>query len=781
MSEQTVDITPTPRVLSILGDIPFATWQCIAELMDNSLDAFASARRKGIVLDSPQVAVSWSRENILPREREIVIRDNGVGMDLPTLRNAARAGFSNNDPIHNLGLFGMGFNIATAKLGDETLFLSATKDSSKWMGIKINFDDLQKAGSFQAPVISEPKETPDESGTIIIVRKLKNGIISDLNTRQASLLRKRLEKVYTPILSSRDVSITIQGKDLNPQPLCTWSETRFVVRKNRKISAIQKIDVDLGPMYFDEARNRYIAEDEYEALDLDIRREIRPRQRRLTGWIGIQRFSDPSDFGIDFIRNGRKILVGDKSLFQFENPETGMPTIEYPIELGTTTGGRIVGELNVDYLIPTYQKNGFDTTDSSWALTRDAIRGAGPLLPKNREILGYSGSNDSPLGLLVAGYRRLDRGTKNLSIDNALAKEYYREFQKATPGFLTDEKWYKAAQESDRLEGTPTTPVNTGTNLSDDPDAYGPETVLPEGGKPTSNATTNEPTTSAPKTPPANVTSSRNELLAHSVKIESLSNKYTFDQRHGAFNVTAYEVTGAHIKENGARRPCMMIQDGVDIDFFFDSTHPILAEYPLTAKHILLMELAQRFAARDSGLSTMNVYFGLVDTFMSDERINVEVLRNRATSILQTIKDAMPEIVKHHVSEAKAVLHAEPMEEETCLNKLLASASHLVTHYNNADEEGAKVFAFISDASIARFVDHFPALFLDGHVFAQPYMSVIVADNDSMTERLRRSSVAIVTAYINDAASILTAGSSLNKHELIRYCKSLDLLEGLTQ
>ena len=85
------------------------------------------------------------------------------------------------------------------------------------------------------------------------------------------------------------------------------------------------------------------------------------RSKRLTGWLGIQRYADPNDFGIDFIRNGRKILVSDKSLFQYENPLTGQKELQYPLELGTSIGGRIVGELHVDYLLPTYQKNDFDT------------------------------------------------------------------------------------------------------------------------------------------------------------------------------------------------------------------------------------------------------------------------------------------------------------------------------------------------------------------------------------------------------------------------------------
>lgn len=42
-----VDITPSPRILRTLGEIPFQPWQCIAELVDNSIDAFNESDRKG--------------------------------------------------------------------------------------------------------------------------------------------------------------------------------------------------------------------------------------------------------------------------------------------------------------------------------------------------------------------------------------------------------------------------------------------------------------------------------------------------------------------------------------------------------------------------------------------------------------------------------------------------------------------------------------------------------------------------------------------------------------
>src|SRR3990170_3595911 len=480
--QTTVDVTPTPRILRTLGDIPFDAWQCFAELADNSLDAFKEAMSKGVRIENPRVDILWSSDSTPTKEREVVIQDNGPGMTLETLQKAAKAGYSSNDPIHNLGLFGMGFNIAAARLGDETLLLSATSESSEWIGIKLNFEELIKKQTFAAMVIRETKSSPGEHGTKVIVRKLKDGAYADLKRKSISI-KRRLEAVYTPILEKKEVGIFLQGKQLSPQPHCVWSESRYVVRKGNRVSAIQRIDRDLGGTFFDLLKNRYLTEDEADEIDIKISRHelvpehITQRSRRLRGWIGIQRFSDPSDFGLDFIRNGRKILVGDKGLFAFENPETGTMMQEYPVELGSTVGGRIVGELHVDYLIPTYQKNGFDTTDRSWRLTVEALRGAGPILPQKRTALGYDGDNESPLGRLVNAYRRSDPGTKNLAISNPVAKEYTKKYKNGSNEYFSDEKWFKAAQEADRERGEGvglSTPVNQGELASDDIDQYSP-------------------------------------------------------------------------------------------------------------------------------------------------------------------------------------------------------------------------------------------------------------------------------------------------------------------
>lgn len=109
------DLTPDPRVLQMLGEINLAQWRCLAELVDNSIDGFMSAQRLGSAIANPEVVITVPRTDT-PAAR-VSVRDNGPGMSSETLEHAVRAGWSGNSPIGSLGLFGMGFNIATARLG----------------------------------------------------------------------------------------------------------------------------------------------------------------------------------------------------------------------------------------------------------------------------------------------------------------------------------------------------------------------------------------------------------------------------------------------------------------------------------------------------------------------------------------------------------------------------------------------------------------------------------------------------------------------------------------
>ena len=150
-SEQLLDLTPSPRVLRMLGQIDFKPWQCLAELIDNSVDAFiASQNRTALIIPQINVEVSSVAE-IKTGAGKIQISDNGPGMAPDRLKDAVRAGFSGNNSIDKLGLFGMGFNVATARLGTRTEVWTTRREDDYWTGIRIDFEAMELAGSFQAP------------------------------------------------------------------------------------------------------------------------------------------------------------------------------------------------------------------------------------------------------------------------------------------------------------------------------------------------------------------------------------------------------------------------------------------------------------------------------------------------------------------------------------------------------------------------------------------------------------------------------------------------------
>jgi hypothetical protein len=768
---QKVDITPTPRILRTLGDIPFEVWQCLAELADNSLDSFRECERVGKKVDGARLDIYWSTESAPAHDREIIIQDNGTGMTLEQLQNAARAGFSNNDPIHNLGLFGMGFNIATARLGDETLFVSTVKGSDKWVGIRIDFNELVLNRTFSAPVVSFEKESITDQGTKIIVKKLKDGVFGDLKRKSGSI-RTRLETIYSSVLEREKVDLYLQGKLLRPRPHCVWGETRYVVRKSQKVHAVKEIDRDLGDAWFDLERNRYLSDDE--AADFDVRESLGSeipenivrRARRLKGWIGIQRYSDPSDFGIDFIRNGRKILVSDKSIFGYENPDTGSFVLEYPVELGSTVGGRIIGEINVDYLIPTYQKNGFDTTDKAWRLTVDALRGGGPILPKKRKALGYDGDNYSPLGSLVNAFRRADPGTKNLSLASGIAKEFFKEFKNGNPDYIPDDKWYRAAQEADRERNVPKTPVNRGAEPTDNPEIYGPP------GGPSSIPSA--PATEKPKEP--RLTTQRDDLVVNSEREESLCGKYAYDKTPG-FEVTAKRTLSRQIKVDGKRLPFIIFQDGIEIDFYYDETHSLLSEYPVTPKQLLLQALAEKFALRDSGTSMHEAFLGLVDNHMEDERINLEALKERSHSVLTSIREKLPELLRSKIKEVLSVIRNVPSEEEKLAAILIEEDPGLLNEYQSEGSDAYRSLGYVTNETLIRLVDNFPEDFMDDRIFRIPYSSITIGDEDAVS-RLQKIALGKILAYLRDIETLLkSGGTSPGKSELIRYANTLLLLE----
>lgn len=781
-----LDITPSPRILRTLGEIPFSTWQCVAELIDNSIDAFMLEKNSGSNNAERRITVSWSSDALSASDRTIEIIDNACGMSIDQLQNAVRAGYSSNDPVKTLGLFGMGFNIATARLGDVTTIMSTRKNDTSWVGLKIDFDELISTKRFTAPIIQFEKQDPNESGTKITISKLKHGILTELPYKEYEI-RQRLEAIYSPLLNTQEVTILIKGKQLRPHNHCVWAPSRYVRYLNQDVCARINIDRNLGTVLFDMLRNSYLTPDEAESYYIDMSNgeplpeNIIKRSKRLTGWLGIQRYADPNDFGIDFIRNGRKILISDKSLFQYENPLTGQKELQYPLELGTSIGGRIVGELYVDYLLPTYQKNDFDRTDNSWIQTVEAICGVGPFLPRRRRALGFTEPNNSPLCLLANAYRRIDKGTKCLFAPNDVSKKYFKEFQKGTLTYLDDTLWWKAAQEEDQKQNTGgmrTTLVNTGDGLSDNIGSYLSDHGTNDDIVDTdaNNINSDEPGVVSTSIPTELESSQLDELIQRSNSVTQLTGRnYRFGNT-GSLNVRVYELKSGDIKYRGERKPCFFYSDGVDCDFVYDPTHEIISQYPISPEILLLIYLAEKLKARDCLPDLVSVYSELVKTTMRDYRIDRQSLQDRAYSVFETLREKMRSALRGREIDVINCIYESSGEVEDTVTNILQHNPALLSAFQSKSESGFDAIDYIPHKTVYRIIERFPENVFDGKVLQTPYMIIDLGDEKS-TQRAREESKDRTMSFLKDALHVISGYSQrVQKDELTRASLSVDFL-----
>ena len=509
----TVDITPTPRILKMLGEIAFEPHKCVGELIDNSIDSFLNNPPSGSIsnVSRPEINISVPHRRQVESDRgQVVIEDNGAGMTLDELVNAARAGYSGNSPVENLGLFGMGFNIATARLGGITQLRSGVIGENRWSVIEINPDILQRQRSFRITPRFESKR-PNQHGTRVTISKLRPeqaiGIASGISggtMRSAAGLRNWISRTYAkylrdtlPNFGENRLKITVDGRNVEPYRWCVWGKERFVSLNSstrsgqvQRIAAYREFDDVLGEGDFCTDCLVWMTPGMYQPniCGLCGQESLVLRERRMKGWIGIQRHLDDDEFGFDFLRNGRAILQWDKRAFSWTDPDTGKSELEYPIDEPRARHGRIVGEVEIDHVPVHYQKDSFEEESPLWREVIDNLRGESPLRPlvTSRKGLPINGS------LLVDIYRGFNRTrtteggrrqdsqktrkypwNRDLIIDQGIAKEYHKRFLEGDAEYQTDAKWYEWMVAADKRkeeearpnEDDPTTPtVITSTN-----------------------------------------------------------------------------------------------------------------------------------------------------------------------------------------------------------------------------------------------------------------------------------------------------------------------------
>lgn len=773
MSNDVVNVQPHGRILSVLGDIEFAQWQCLAELIDNAFDDFLASGGAGD--ERPTVNVSLPGRTSNPRTGEVWVSDNGRGMNLSTLANAVSAGWTRNARYGSLGLYGMGFNIATARLGRVATVKTTRAGDPTWTVITLDLDELAKGRDYDVPVRYEPKADPGRHGTQVIISKLKSDQWDKLS-KQASKIRDELGNVYSYLLRERDFLLAVNTTKVQPLRPCVWGGERLVTRSGARIPTVIQIDQPLSPAkacldcgwwnkeWTDEC-------DDCQSQNLEL------RDRRIWGWIGVQRYLHKSEYGIDFLRNGRKILISDKRLFYWEDPNgIDPPELEYPVD-SPRNRGRIVGEIHCDHVPVNYQKDAFVYDNPEWKTVVRTVRGSSPLGEKIAKRLGLP-LNVSPLGQLYPGYRRENEGLDYLVAANDMAVGWAKLFRDGDPRYQTDDMWFQLAYAHDH----PVTPQpkDTGGNVFDEmglnegskPESSADE-LRPENPKPPQSGESPRPSSSGTETAESEETLEQRlgRYREGATKIFELAGHYEAGGLGGGVELTPWAVAASSLSDAQGNDVPIFAQmaRAPKLEVFAAIEHPLLTEYGMELRDLVMTEVAEYLRVRGtpSGREPKPLSAVLFDikSRAPDQRVTRDALANHAGQLLDRIREAMLEEVKGSPSGYWELLTES---ERTSTQRRFAvegggDAWDLVV-------ESGDFTLYLPASALVRLIERRPESLLDGRVFRRPYVGLTDENSQSLV-------VSRLAGFIGDLALIEDHHPRLGLPELQRARLSCSLVE----
>ena len=757
-AEETIDVTPHPRLLAVLGDIEFAPWQCLAELIDNAFDDFLSVPSTG---ETPTVAISLPARGSDRRDAQVWINDNGRGMSLEHLTGAVSAGWTSNARYGKLGLFGMGFNIATARLGNTTTVRTTRAGDPDWVSVTLDLRDMAANANFEVPVVREPKDDLSVHGTEVIVSGLKQEQHEALSRQQVKI-RRVLGDVYSYLLREKGFSLLVDNTAVQPLLPCVWNHDRAVVVGGERFPAYIPIDRELSPLLACLDCGRW--------QDLGLTRceecggpNLEQRERHVTGWLGIQRYSHKTDFGVDFLRNGRKILVRDLSLFSWADPnEPGArPIPEYPIEVPNE--GRIVGEIHLDHVRVNYQKNAFEYDTPEWKYAVRLLRGEGPLRPQFARSMGYD-TNESPIGLLFTGYRRLDPGLRRLvpgdgkTAIHQKAREWAELFRKGVPEYQDDTIWYEAARQHDVPKpDVPPEAIQPGDDP--EPDARA-RLDIPEPG---------EPAPGPPDASPARETEEQKQDRYRAVGqvLPDVSGEYSLPN-YSTWNVTVYALSGTELVDANEQRVPVYAQGqrGPEVHVFVDLDHSLFTEFGSDPREHAVLSIAEYMRERrGSNAAVSSIVAELKERCLPDQKVTPTALAAIAHSLFTRVREAMRPVIAGNAEGFWSLIGADDhaVTEQTYASEGLDRA------WDDVRAAGDWI-SYAPVTAVARLIGQRPGDFFDGKVFRASYS----AFQDSHARAL---AISRIVSYFNDVGLLAERRARPRPDDLNRARLSCRLLD----
>ena len=738
---QEFDLTPDPRVLQMLGEINLPQWRCLAELIDNSIDGFVHAARSGAPIDAPEIGVALPMAD--NENARVTVKDNGPGMSFESLENAVRAGWSGNDPLSNLGLFGMGFNIATARLGLVTEVWTSRAGDPEEVGVRIDLEELRTTRSFKVPRQTRAKPDHNAHGTTIVISRLKpdqRAYLARGNNQKT--MRKHLARVYSALLGQSEagkIRLMVGTTRLSPRRHCVWSEERTVSYPDGTVArAVELIDVKLAPRRYCTHCMRTLAAAEEACPTGSPSCHVVEAERRVHGWIGLQRYLHNTEYGLDFIRNGRKIEITNKELFEWSDGDTS--EVEYPTD-DQRGRGRFVGEIHIDHCRVSYTKDRFERDDPAWSEMVRVVRGEGPLRPIVAKQRGYEG-NESPLYKLYQAFRRSSPQGKNglwsrvlVVKNNERAQQMAELFEEDDPDYLTDERWWQLVLEQDK-EVLGETPGEGGESPL--PPGFVDEPPPKEPGDPTKSAPQPQP---QPEPPPPPVRR----------PIHELSRKYIHPTFRVEYEIQAYGVA-TNDPDLPTGLPWILKLDDVatrTYGFLVDVSHDVFRSTTMTPLDGLLTELTHRTVEFLKGQAQDPSVAGVLADFRKqycgDTRLEPQEIITLASSVLGDLARAVPFLIG--AGEGEAMFNELEQSEKESIARRMANRG--VPDHKALIADG-RFWDYADPESLRTLFNRHPEVFLDGKFWNDPYTSVDFGST-AVTEEARRSVRARYDAYLNDA------------------------------
>lgn len=783
---QTFDLTPDPRVLLALTHTPLAPLDALCELIDNSIDAFTEAEKSGSRVEHPLIIVEIPGVGELNRRAGILrVRDNGNGLSPDHAERAIRAGYSGKKAFGSLGLFGMGFNISTGKLGRKTVFTTVRAGMTS-LAVSIDLPKMIESGSYDVPVAYDTPSPDFLNGTRIEISDwwpegdANHGFIRKLSGYPKDTVRQSIGRRYATILRKNQIRIVVNGEPCKAFEHCVWDKSRFVERKGHgRIPAQFAFDDVLSIQTRCVNCDQLIPENTVSCPQCESL-SFRTVEERVRGWVGIQRYDDKEQYGIDLIRNGRAIRVSEQSAFFDFTDEFQKSVHDYPID---SLLGRIVGEVHLDHVHVDFLKQDFARTEGEWRRAIAYLRGESSLQP----LQPGASENRSPIFKLYQGYRKVRNfGKRDMymgvwdaerreptRISREVEKELLEKFDHRLPGYFDDSEWWKYVEQadtapadeiiqcpnsdcrSDNLRGAETCAICDAVIVGKE--CRGCNALIPTSATSCekcgtsqvivihtpwkchvcsqANDSLNEHCQKCGKPSGTENSSSRDYLLVNSDGVDSLSLKsfkaiLADGNESNAVDVLTYK-TRNQIEPVWERPKVSSVsfRSAAKVEIFVDASHKLFRDLKQSIEYVVSAEVASFLVDTNARLISTYPALHTVAALAST------ILETEFGSRLEDNPSDVQEAAKHFFEDIKVLMSNLRASETSEIYSDLSDRSKQVIFNNMMNQrqdpasmarllESSAFLKFIDDSTVVDIFEKRPDLFFDGNVFRKQYKHI---------------------------------------------------------